>query len=350
MSADETRNLVRVEWLSLSMLFVLSVTAESVLAEIVRIDSSVPGLQLALHHESPIKARANQPPSIVLFAEGSAVPTSGNAAFRLNGWSWMEDLAANGFDVWSLDYLGSGESSRYPPGQHGPPPGRASDCASQLETGARYILKRQHAQKVSVIGDSFGSLVAGIFATRAATLLDKLVLFAPVTPVFKPAATVESPSPPSPQYDLVTVDDFWQLYSSWVPDGQGPALDRDFFTTNWGPRYLDSDPTSRQRTPPSVMIPAGPDVDLADVGAGRFPYDPAHIRAPTLIVLGEWDSVATDEGAKRLFDLLSGTPEKLRIVIGRATHILQLESTRFQAYRAVQTFLEVTERRRSVTP
>ena len=152
-------------------------------SETILIDSPVPGLKLALHHEF-VNARptSRRPRVIVLFAEGSAVPTSGNAGFKINGSSWMDNLAVNGFDVWSLDYLGYGESGRYPDSEADIPPGRASACAAQLERAARFILKRQRAHRLSVIGDSFGSLVAGIYATSAPQLLDKLVLFAPTTP------------------------------------------------------------------------------------------------------------------------------------------------------------------------
>jgi hypothetical protein len=67
-------------------------------SEIIRIDSPIPGLRLGLHHYLRKSAR---PPSrqIVLFAEGSAVPTAGNAGFKIDGVSWMDNLALSGFDV-----------------------------------------------------------------------------------------------------------------------------------------------------------------------------------------------------------------------------------------------------------
>jgi hypothetical protein len=144
-------------------------------SELVRIDSAVPEFKLALHHEF-VTQSAVALQRIVLFAEGSAVPTSGNAAFKIGGLSWMDDLAEHGFDVWSLDYLGYGDSSRYPDSKTGSPIGRASDCAEQLAEAARYILKKEKAEKLAVIGDSFGTLVAGVFAARSSELLDKLGL------------------------------------------------------------------------------------------------------------------------------------------------------------------------------
>ncbi|HEY6660239.1 MAG TPA: alpha/beta fold hydrolase [Pyrinomonadaceae bacterium] len=307
-------------------------------SEIIRIDSPIPGLRLGLHHNFRKSAR---PPSrqIVLFAEGSAVPTAGNAGFKINGVSWMDSLALSGFDVWSLDYLGYGESSRYRETDLQSPPGRARDCASQLANAVKFILAKRGVAKLSIIGDSFGSLVAGIYASRSPQSVDKLILFAPVTPVAeaKPNQPLSSVS----QFDIVTPADLWQLYSTWLPKGEHAGVDRNFFLATWGSKYLDTDPTSRQRRPPSVMVPAGPDLDTADIQRGQFPYNPGLITKPTLIIFGEWDAVATEEGGKRLFDLLTGTRNKRRIVIGKGTHVLQLESSRRILYQEVVSFLQL---------
>jgi pimeloyl-ACP methyl ester carboxylesterase len=306
-------------------------------SEVVRIDSPTPGLKLALHHEFVPQQRRQQA-RIVLFAEGSAVPTSGNAGYKINGFSWMDDLAERGFDVWSLDYQGLGDSSRYPDTNSGPK-GTASECAEQLATAARYILKERRADKLAVIGDSFGTLVAGVFATKAPELVNELVLFAPVTPATEP-------KPPDTsliqQYDVVTPQDFAQLYSGWLPPGAWTGINGDFFVKDWGAKYLDTDPESRHRSPPGVMIPSGPDVEMERVRAGVFPYDPAKISVPTMIVLGEWDAIATEAGGKRLFDRLTTAPRKALFIIGHGTHLPQFEQVRFEAYAVVRAFLETS--------
>src|SRR6266567_4065956 len=81
-----SKNLVLVLLLSCACGFAQHTRIQS---EIVRIDSPVPGLKLALHHEYPIsESHLKQEKSIVVFVEGSAVPTAGNAAFKINGSSW----------------------------------------------------------------------------------------------------------------------------------------------------------------------------------------------------------------------------------------------------------------------
>lgn len=343
----------------------VSAAGKNLRSEIVRIDSTMEGLKLALHHEFVPSPRGPQR-RIVLFAEGSTVPTSGNAAYKMDSLSWMDDLAGHGFDVWSLDYLGLGDSSRYPDTTTGPK-GTASECAEQLATAVRYILKERRVDKLAVIGDSFGTLVAGVFAAKSPELLDRLILFAPVTPVTQPNPA-DVPRTPNPEllldqptlfapatlvaepkaddisqianYDLVSTADFAQLYSSWLPPGASTGINGDFFTSDWGLKYLDTDPESRHRNPPRVMVPSGPGVDLAQVSAGNFPYDPAKIKVPTMIIYGEWDAIATEAGGKRLFDELAGAPRKTRFIIGHGTHLLQFEQVRFEAYAAVRAFLE----------
>ncbi len=309
--------------------------------ETIRIPSPVSGLELALHHEYLVASPA-QPRLVVLFAEGSAVPTAGNAAFKIDGLSWMDDLARHGYDVWSIDYLGYGASSRYTAPGSDSAAGNAAACAAQLERAARFIIQRQHVPKLFVIGDSFGTEVAGVFATHSGELIDRLVLFAPVTP--PPTDTrgfASADTTPVAAHNFVTPEDIWTAYSSWLPKGEYAGIDHDSFIHVWGPMYLATDPTSGSRTPPSVQVTTGPDADDREIAAGRFPYDPAQIRVPTMILMGEWDSIATEDGAQRLFNGLTQAPLKRRVVIGGGTHIVQLERrSRMQAFEEVRAFLK----------
>src|SRR5438105_1643514 len=77
---------------------------------------------------------SGKPP--VLIIHGSTLPSGSSAAFRVNGVSWMDDLAARGFDVWALDFVGYGGSDRYaemaePAAKHAPL-GRAPESARQI--------------------------------------------------------------------------------------------------------------------------------------------------------------------------------------------------------------------------
>src|SRR2546430_17448315 len=70
-------------------------------------------LQVFLRHLPPTRSGPGTGKRPVLIIHGSTLPSGTSAAFRINGVSWMDDLAARGFDVWALDFLGYGSSDRY---------------------------------------------------------------------------------------------------------------------------------------------------------------------------------------------------------------------------------------------
>jgi len=251
----------------------------------------------------------------------------------------MDDLSDAGFDVWALDFLGYGESDRYPemsaPANANPPPGRATPASLQVSQAVDFICKRLNVSKVSIISHSWGTLVAGVFATREPLRLDRLVLYGPVTLRHQLVSSIE----PVPAYTYVTEEQQWKRFSGWAPTNESPVLEKRYFDV-LGATYIASDPTSKTRIPPSVQVPGGPDADLADAWSGKFLYDPAKITAPTLIIRGEWETITTDEDAHWLYNALTNVPLKRDVLISRATHVMHLEKSRYQVYREVQVFLE----------
>jgi pimeloyl-ACP methyl ester carboxylesterase len=116
-------------------------------------------------------------------------------------------------------------------------------------------------------------------------------------------------------------------------------LDRKDFD-EWGAVYLDSDANSRARSPASVRVPNGPVQDIAAAWSGELAYDPRFIQAPVAILRGEWDSVVNDADARWLFDSLQASPVKRDVKLSRGTHLMHLESGRFQLHREARCFLE----------
>jgi len=327
---------------ALALIFVANLTAFSQRTmpaeEQVYIDWERPGMKLFLRHIAPVRQVRSKEGLVVLITHGTAVPSSGNAAFAVRGRSWMSDFAENGFDVWALDFAGFGKSSRYPemdaPANANPPLGRAEECSRQIGLAIRYIMKRQRVKKVSLIGDSGGTLVAGLYATREPELIDRLVLYGPVGRKGNSygGRTTEA-------YSLFTPEPLVEQFAGSVPGDEKPVFDKKYFTEVWSPLFLDNDPTSRERNPPSVKIPNGRIADAAEINAGKFPYDPSKIQAPTLVIIGEWDTVTPDEGARELFNSLKSARFKRYVIIGRATHTVQFEESRFQLYEEMRTFL-----------
>lgn len=304
---------------------------------IVRIPSGIADLDVALHHLAPTAAGpgSHRPP--VLFVHGATFPTALAAGYRFDGVSWMDELAADGFDVWGLDFLGYGRSDRYPematPASDHPPLGRADVASRQIAAAVAHILAACHATELSIVAHSWGTLAAGRYAVDHPAQLDRLVLFGPVVARDEPGSADAEVA-----WYLVTEADQQRRFYGYVPAGEPPAMAPRHFAS-WGPAYVASDPSAATRTPPSARVPAGPVADIRDAWSGRLPYDPAKITAPTLIVRGAWDDVTPDADAARLFDALRAARLRRDVKIDRATHVMHLERTRRQLYREVGSFL-----------
>jgi pimeloyl-ACP methyl ester carboxylesterase len=88
-----------------------------------------------------------------------------------------------------------------------------------------------------------------------------------------------------------------------------------------------------------VKVPSGAFEDIFDAWAGELAYDPGVVRAPVAIIRGEWDSMCTDADAAWLFNALAASPIRRDIKIGRATHLMHLEASRYALYRETEAFL-----------
>jgi pimeloyl-ACP methyl ester carboxylesterase len=313
--------------------------ARPVAEEDFRVPFGTEGLRLFLRHLPAAPAATGEIRS-VLFVHGATFPSALAAAFPFGGRSWMQDLSAAHFDVWALDFMGYGGSDRYPQmrddSESGPPLLRAEEASRQIETASRFIAGKEHVSHISIIAHSWGTLPAGVFATRRPELLDRLVLFGP--PALRQQAAERMFAGREPPAWNVTIDRQRERFYGYVPAGEHPVLAESDMKL-WGPAYLASDPDSTRRDPPSVRVPYGPLADLDLAWSGTFPYDPARINAPTLIIRGEWDSVTTNDDAHWLYNHLRNSPIKRDVVISRGTHVMHLEESRFQLYREAQTFL-----------
>ena len=298
------------------------------------------GLRLFLRHLPPSHA-ATEGTKAVLFVHGASFPSALAAAFPFGGHSWMEDLSQAGIDSWALDFMGYGGSDRYPqmsdPAAKGAPLLRTEEASRQIEAAMRFLHDKQHIGKISLIAHSWGTLPSGLFATRHPELLDRLVLFGPVT-LRHEKPDKDAAEEVAPAWN-VTVEAQRKRFYGYVPRGEAPVMAVSDMAS-WGPAYLASDPNSAERIPPSVRVPYGPLADLDVAWTGHFPYDPAQIRVPVLIVRGEWDDVTTNNDAHWLYARLRNAPIKRDVIISRGTHVMHLEASRFQLYREVQTFVE----------
>ncbi|MEX0299768.1 MAG: alpha/beta hydrolase [Kordiimonas sp.] len=303
----------------------------SEVVKIEHLDSAGRQYQIALHH----RLGTGSP---VLYVHGSSFPIELSSEWEFkDGTSWAGDLTANGFDVWGLDFIGYGHSSRPDYDNLTTEFSRASHAAGQILSAVRYISALHNGAPVSIIAHSWGTIAAGYFAARYPGKVDRLVLFGPIVqrPVHENSAAFLASSPEF--HHFVTKEQQRLRFNAEVPEGHLPVLEEPDLQT-WGPAYLKTDPESYLRQPAAVQVPSGPIQDALQTWTGDWLYDPAEIIAPTLIIRGEWDTASTLADANNLYAHL-GSENKQIVTIPKATHLMHLEKARFALWRESVGFL-----------
>jgi pimeloyl-ACP methyl ester carboxylesterase len=303
-----------------------------------RIPGPRPGMRLFLRFLAS-KARCSGDRRAVLYVHGATFPSALSVAHRFDGRSWRDALCDAGFDVWALDFYGFGHSDRYAemdaPADANPPLCLAEDAAAQVAAAVPFILEHQGVASLSLIAHSWGSMVAGRFASERPALVDRLVLFAPIA---RRDPSRHSRRPDGPAWRVVSVEDQWARFVEDVPPDE-PAVLSPVHFKEWAQRYLDTDPQSRSRNPAGVKIPSGPFIEILRAWHGELAYEPAGVRVPTAIIRGAWDRLVCDADARWLFDALSHSAIKRDVKIARGTHLMHLEAMRPALWAESITFL-----------
>lgn len=311
-----------------SAMFVATAVYSKEIIYIEHKDASGATFQLALHH-----TKGSGVP--VLYIHGSSFPIALSSEWGFSdGTSWADDLAESGFDVWGLDFVGYGHSTRPDYASVLEDFGRADHAAQQIKTAVNFISDLREGAKVSIIAHSWGTVAAGCFASLYPDSINRLILFGPIVRRLNEFATLEPRMQP---FKLVTVAQQRKRFLAEVPDVYAPVLEEPRLE-KWGQAYLDSDPGSKFRKPFAVQVPSGPVNDAIEMWSGKALYAAKNIFAPTLIIRGEWDTASTNLDAQNLYGSL-GAMEKLIVTIPKATHLMHLEKGRFSLWQESRHFL-----------
>lgn len=284
-------------------------------------------------------ALTRQPASgdAVLYVHGATFPAALSAGWRMNGVSWLDHWQRAGLDAWALDFAGYGESDRPrafdAAATASPPIGRCAEAASQIGAAVRHIRVQRPGVPIHVVAHSWGTLPAQQAAIDYPELISRLVLFGPVA---VRDGTAEDAT--APAWQLIDEAHQRPRQRSGLPANEPTPVD-EAEIDRWCAAYLDSDPTSSQRTPRSAKVPSGPGADIDALWSGHALVDSARIRQPTLIVRGDWDHITTDADAKRLFDALTGTRDKRDVKISGGNHWLHLQPRREALWAETLSFL-----------
>jgi pimeloyl-ACP methyl ester carboxylesterase len=304
--------------------------------ELMRIPSGIASLNLFMRHMTAPVPNAGPP---ILILHGATFPSANAAAWRIDGHSWMDDLAEHGYEVYALDFLGYGESDRYPEmlagAVTGPPLGDVASMVVQVERAVSAIISKQPGTRIAVIAHSAGTFAAARYAELHPDRVARLVLFG--APVPSDGAQVgQMGEALSARFLQVSAQDQLEAFESRVRETG--RLDSHMFAA-WAAVYLASDPESNTRQPASVRVPAGMSAAVVEMRRrGTLPYDPARIMTPTLVIQGEWDAVVPPSQGLWLFEHLA-SPFKRFVVLSQGGHRIHLERGRSELYHEVLAFL-----------
>lgn len=278
---------------------------------------------------------------IVIMQHGA---TYGSAAFDLpfGGLSWMDYIAARGFDVYCLDLPGYGRSERPPqmraPAANNPPFMRTPEAADALACVIEFVRARRQVDKLCLIGWSWGTAITGYFTAANAGRVERLVLYAPVWD-----RTDGGPSAIHVEGELGahrTIDRAATIKrrQNGLTDAQKDTVMPPAWFEQWWQATTASDPES---PPGTIRAPNGVVQDSIEFwNAGKPLYDPSRITAPTLVIVGEWDRDTKPILAQTLFPLITNADWKRLTIVSGGTHSILMERNRMLLFRSVQQFLE----------
>jgi pimeloyl-ACP methyl ester carboxylesterase len=298
-----------------------------------------PGITLHLHNKRPRLPADDPGRGIVLFVHGATFPASSTFDVPLSGSSWMDRMAGAGFDTYALDLRGYGGSTRpaamSQPPEANPPFARTAEAVRDIAAAVDFILARREARQLTLIGWSWGTTTTAAYAAAHPDKVHRLVLVSPVWLGVQPPKYTGA-------YRTSTRESARAFAIAGMPkDRVDEIAPQDWFDA-WWKATLATDPEGARRTPPVVRSPNGVLQDFAELwAAGKTgAYDPARIRAPTLLVVGEWDVVTPPAMAQHLYPLLTKARDRRLILLSEATHFLIIEKHQERLMRKVQNFLD----------
>ncbi len=243
---------------------------------------------------------------VVILAHGSA--TAGRESFDLQvpgqpSYSLMDRLAREGFDVFAPDVRGFGRST-HPEGHI-----TTAEACEDLGATASYVLNLRNAQKINLLGWSWGTQYGGMFIMAHADKVDKYVCYAQMH-ANSPDIAKRRPR----------IDTFRKNAYISIPEA------------GWKPRFYSMTPA--EANDPAVVdayakaaaqaearTPTGPQLDLI---TSTPMVSPRLVPVPTMVIHGEYDDVADLDGLLPFFQQLPN-PYKRYVVIPNAGHMMHVQ-------------------------
>jgi pimeloyl-ACP methyl ester carboxylesterase len=306
------------------------------------------GIELFVRNKRPAAMTAFRPERTLLYVHGATYPASTAFDLKLDGLSWMEYVAARGYDVYLIDLRGYGKSTRpkemNEDAKNNPPIVRGDTAVKDIGTVVDFILARRNIPRLNLMGWSWGTVTMATYTTQNPGKVERLVLYAPGW-IRQTASLVQAGPGPLGAYRKVTREQALQRWMTGVPEDKKAALIPAGWFDAWADATFATDPEGARANPPFIRAPNGVIQDSQDYwAAGKAYYDPAKITVPTLLVQAEWDRDLPPYMAQTLFPLLTNATGKRYVMLPEGTHTIIMEKNRLMLFEAVQQFLDEASR------
>ena len=236
----------------------------------------------------------------VLFVHGSSMASQPTFDLTVPGRadsSAMDWFAQRGFNTWSVDMEGYGRSDKKRDINFD-----ISNGADDLAAASEYIMKTRGVKKFLVYGISSGALRAALFAQRNPDRIARLALDAFVW-TGKGSPTLAERTKKLPEYSKMNrrpIDRNF-VYSVFERDHPGCAETRTIEAFADAILALDD------------SMPTGTYVDMCS----KLPVvDPEKITAPTIVMRGQWDGIASFDDLLEFFKKLPNPDKQFTVMAG----------------------------------
>jgi pimeloyl-ACP methyl ester carboxylesterase len=305
---------------------------------------SDPGIEIYVRNKRPAAMTSFRPERTLLYVHGATYPASTAFDLKLDGVSWMDYIAARGYDVYLLDLRGYGRSTRPPQmasdPKANPPIVRGDTAVKDIGAVVDFIRARRNIPRVNLMGWSWGTVTMATYTTQNPDKVERLVLYAPGW-IRQTASLVQAGPGPLGAYRMVTREQALQRWMTGVPEDKKATLIPAGWFDAWADATFATDPVGAKASPPFLRAPNGVVQDSNEYwSAGKAYYDPAKITVPTLLVQAEWDRDLPPYMAQTLFPLLVNAPGKRYVMLPEGTHTIIMEKNRMMLFEVVQHFLD----------
>jgi pimeloyl-ACP methyl ester carboxylesterase len=249
------------------------------------VKTSDPGIDIYVRNKRPADMTASRPEQTVLYVHGATYPSETAFDLKLDGLSWMEYIAARGYDVWQLDLRGYGKSTRpremAEKPDANPPIVTGQTAVKDIGAAVDFILKHRNIPRLNLLGWSWGTTLMATYTTQNASKVERLVLYAPSW-IRQTPSLVHAGSGKLGAYRMVNRDQAKERWYTGVPEDKKASLIPAGWFDAWADATFATDPDGATMNPPVVRAPNGVVQDGAEFfGAGKPYYDPAKITVPT---------------------------------------------------------------------